>query len=90
MVNGLFKSFYCILCGNNSSNLFGCIGLRGKEYYILNKQYTKEKYEELVPKIIEKMKADEEWGEYFPASISPFGYNETLANEYFPLTEETS
>jgi hypothetical protein len=44
------------MCTGNSSNLFGCIGLRGKEYCILNKQYTKEEYEALVPKIIEKMK----------------------------------
>lgn len=31
--------------------------------------------------------ADGEWGEFFPASISPFGYNETVAQEYFPLTK---
>jgi len=48
---------YCAKC-TTSSNLFGCIGLRNKEYCILNKQYTKEEYELLVPKIIEKMKAD--------------------------------
>ena len=41
-----------------------------------------------VQKIIEKMKADGERGEFFPATISPFGYNETLANDYFPLTRE--
>ena len=29
-----------------------------------------------------------EWWEFFPASISPFGYNETVAQEYFPLTRE--
>jgi hypothetical protein len=26
-----------------------------------------------------------EWGEFFPSSLSPFGYNETVAQEYFPL-----
>jgi hypothetical protein len=30
---------------------------------------------------------DGEWGEFFPASMSPFGYNETVAQEYFPLTK---
>ncbi|MEK9130279.1 MAG: hypothetical protein AAB526_02685, partial [Patescibacteria group bacterium] len=40
---------YCIMCVS-SSNLFGCVGLRHKQYCILNKQYTKEEYEELVPK----------------------------------------
>ncbi len=32
--------------------------------------------------------ADGEWGEFFPASLSPFGYNETVAQEYFPLEKE--
>ncbi|MBI4653012.1 hypothetical protein HY750_02055, partial [Candidatus Kuenenbacteria bacterium] len=43
----------CISC----QYLFGCIGLRHKQYCILNKQYTKEEYEKLVPKIIEHMNA---------------------------------
>ena len=46
---------YCLQC-QNSSNLFGCISLRNKQYCILNKQYTKEEYEVLVPKIIEHMR----------------------------------
>ncbi|MFA6353882.1 MAG: hypothetical protein WCW93_03035, partial [Candidatus Paceibacterota bacterium] len=37
------------------SHVFGCIALRDKQYCILNKQYTKEEYEELVPKIIQHM-----------------------------------
>lgn len=28
-----------------------------------------------------------EWGEFFPHEFSPFGYNETVAQEYFPMTE---
>ena len=32
------------------------------------------------------MKKTGEWGEFFPSSISPFGYNETVAMEYFPVT----
>ncbi len=72
---------HCIDC----SDCFGCIGLRNKQYCILNKQYTKEQYEELVPKIIEHMQKTWEWWEFFPASLSPFWYNETAASEYFPL-----
>ena len=34
------------------------------------------------------MKETGEWGEFFPVSLSPFGYNETVAQEYFPLTRE--
>jgi len=70
----------------NSKNLFGCVGLKKNEYCILNKQYSKEKYMEIVPKIIEHMKKTKEWGEFFPVTISPFGYNETMANDYYPLT----
>lgn len=69
---------------------FGCSGLKHKEYCVLNKQYSKEEYEELVPKIIEHMKQIGEWGEFFPISLSPFAYNETLAQDYFPLTESVA
>ncbi len=86
----------------SSRHCFGCISLKRKQYCILNKQYTKEEYEELVPKIIEHMRNDGSggamnpsasgasgsWGEFFPVSISPFAYNETVAQEYFPLTKQ--
>lgn len=75
---------YCWDC-HASHDLFGCIGLRHKEYCILNKQYTKEEYETLVPKIIEHMRKNGEWGEFFPVYLSPFAYNETVAQDYFPL-----
>ena len=86
VVSDSYHMFYSDLCFY-SNNCFGCVWLRNKSYCILNKQYTKEHYEELVPKIIEKMKIDWEWWEFFPSSMSPFGYNETVANEYFPLTK---
>lgn len=41
----------------------------------------------MVPQIIEQMMTDGEWGEFFPALMSPFGYNETVANEYYPLSK---
>lgn len=81
--------FYCQQC-DHSNNLFGCIWLQNKEYCILNKQYTKEEYEDLKEKIITKMKQDWEWWKFFPASMSPFGYNETVAQEYFPLDKQTA
>jgi len=81
----------------NCTNVFGCIGLRNKQYCILNKQYTKEEYQDLVSKIIDHMNsmpyADKSgkkygYGEFFPSEISPFAYNETVAQEFFPLTRE--
>ena len=80
--------YYSVWCTRNSKNLFGCVGLTHKEYCIFNKKYSKEDYQQLKDKIIEHMKSTGEWGEYFPPETSAFGYNETLANDYFPLTKE--
>ncbi len=91
-----------ISVGRSLSNCFGCAGLRDSKYCILNKQYTKEEYEKTREKIIEHMKNSPlvplnegegarsasggvEWGEFFPIELSPFAYNETVAQEYFPL-----
>ena len=49
-----YGSFYLDTC-ENSNNLFGCVGLKNKSYCILNKQYSKEEYEALLPKIIAHM-----------------------------------
>lgn len=86
-------SFNCI----GSSNLFGCAGLNKKQYCIFNKQYSKEDYHKLRKKIIQHM--DEmpyidkqgrvyKYGEFFPPEFSPFAYNETIAQDFFPLTKE--
>ncbi|MFA4930562.1 MAG: hypothetical protein WC570_01700 [Patescibacteria group bacterium] len=88
--------WYSIFCFN-SQNLFGCIGLRHKKYCILNKQYSETEYKQLVPKIIEHMNTvpytDQQgisykFGEFFPAAIAPFAYNETVAQEYYPTTKD--
>jgi hypothetical protein len=71
-----------------SRNCFCCVNMMRAKYCIFNKQYTKEQYEELVPKIIEHMKKTGEWGEFYPMNISPFGYNKTSAQMYYPLTED--
>lgn len=80
---------YCD-CTQNSKNLFGCAGLNRKEYCILNKQYTKEEYEELVPRIIEHMKKTAEYGEFFPIQFAPFAYNQSRAQEYYPLNQDAA
>ena len=71
-----------------SKNLFGCIGLSQKKYCILNKEYPEEEYESLVQKIVEQMQAEEVYGDFFPPNLSPFPYNDTAAQEQFPLTKE--
>ena len=80
----------------NVRNIFGSISLRKKEYCILNKQYSKDEYEKLIPQIKEQMSkipyVDKNgieyfYGELFPIENAPFCYNETLAQEYFPITK---
>lgn len=81
--------FHSAFCWFSCSNLLGCIGLsRQKSYCILNKQYTQKEYEEIFPRIVTHMVETQEWGEFFPPTLSAFGYNESVAQEYFPLTKE--
>ena len=91
--NNIYYSLNC----HSSHDLFGCIGLRNKSYCVFNKQYSEDEYHELVTKIIEQMNTlpytDKKgrvykYGEFFPIEISPFAYNETIAQEYFPLTKD--
>jgi hypothetical protein len=95
VIKGSTDISYSLNC-TASQNLFGCTGLRSKQYCILNKQYTKESFEALRTKIIEHMNdmpyADKKgrvykYGEFFPSELSPFAYNETITQEYFPLTK---
>jgi hypothetical protein len=79
---------YSMYCANNSHDLFGCIGLRQSKYCILNKQYSQQDFVVLRNKIIEHMTQTSEWGEFFPAAISPFPYNHSVAYEYFPRSKQ--
>lgn len=118
--HGVFHSAFCKLCWGGCQNLyycyecfncedcFGCTGLKKARYCILNKQYSKEEYFDLMARIIKKMKETKkikvniannenriskitldlpngEWGEFFPIALSPFAYNETVAQDYFPI-----
>lgn len=87
---------YCFGC-HGTGNSFGCVGVRNNEYCILNKQYTKEEYQELLPRIKRHMaevpyrdakRREYRYGEFFPAELSPWAYNESNAQEWFPLTKE--
>jgi len=93
---GAHDLLYCDGCPS-SGYCFGCIGLKKGEYSILNKKYSKEEYEKLVPKIIEHMEKmpyiddqgkEYKFGENFPSSFFDFAYNETIAADFFPLTKE--
>ncbi|MGC9603136.1 MAG: hypothetical protein ABSF47_01545 [Minisyncoccia bacterium] len=85
--NTITDSCYCDMCFG-VRNCFGCFGLKSKEYCILNKQYSKEEYTKTKERIIAHMRKTGEWGEYFPPSVSPFAYNESMAQDYFPLSKD--
>ncbi len=78
-------AFYCHIV-DSCSNVFGCCNMRRAKYCILNKQYTREEYEALLPRIIEHMKSTGEWGEFFPIETSLFDYNESVAQDFFPMS----
>ncbi|MBI2623461.1 MAG: hypothetical protein HYW65_02705 [Candidatus Liptonbacteria bacterium] len=86
---------YCIFCPS-SSDCFGCVGLKKKQYCIFNMQYAKDEYEKLRKKIIAHMNEAPytdsagrayRYGEFFPPELSPFPYEATEAYEFFPRTE---
>ena len=87
---------YSISC-KNCSDCFGCVGLTNASYCILNKQYSKDEYFEIIEKV--KIHMNEmpyvdakgrvfKFGEFFPYDMSPFSYNESAANYFFPLHGE--
>jgi hypothetical protein len=86
---------YAVDC-DNVEHLFGCIALRKKKYCILNKEYSEQEFADLKSKIIAQMNempyTDAKgrvyrYGEFFPFEIAPHSYNETLAQEYLPVTQ---
>lgn len=83
-VSDLYYSLHC----RSSANLFGCCGLKNSKFCILNKQYSEDEYYDLMHKLLEAMVARGEWGRFLPPALSHYAYNETIANEYFPLTKE--
>jgi len=97
--SGAYKSAFVSFCRfskhvyycdsiSSCEHCFGCIGLNNKKYCIFNKQYTKDEYEKKVAEIVKNMEKEGEWGEYFPIQNSPFPYNNTLAQDYFPLSKK--
>jgi len=69
------------------SDCFGCIGLRRRQHCVLNKQYSKKEYAELLPRILAHMRQSGEWGEFFPIAFSISPYNLSKGSEWYPLTK---
>ena len=80
---------YCWFC-TGCDNCFGCVGLQKQKYCIFNKQYSKEEYETLVPKIIEHMRKD---GPAMNPSHSMTTPNNQVSGswgEFFPMSVSTT
>ncbi len=86
---GVVDSMYCNGIYSGGNNLFGCIGFNKKNSYcILNKQYSKDEYESLLPKIRKHMESTGEWGQFFPLKYAEFPYIDSPAQIDFPITDE--
>ncbi|PIR61236.1 MAG: hypothetical protein COU68_00475 [Candidatus Pacebacteria bacterium CG10_big_fil_rev_8_21_14_0_10_45_6] len=71
--------------------------MRNKQYCILNKQYSKEEYQALVPKIkqfmidvpyVDKLGRVYKYGEFFPLDFSPYAVNETAVMDFMEMDKE--
>lgn len=77
------------------SNHFGCVSVKKGNFVIFNKQYPETEYFKLKEKIktqmndlpyVDRAGRTYRYGEFFPIELSPWAYNETLANNFFKLT----
>jgi hypothetical protein len=95
---GLFDCIACNACWHGSGlkycqscfscrDSFGCLSLQQKRNCILNREYPEEEYHRLSEQITESMRREGIWGDFFPVALTPFAYNETMAKDWFPLTE---
>ena len=69
---------------SNSKYLFGCIAVKNNTHCIFNKKYEEAEFEKLQARIIDHMKKTGEYGNFFDASLSPFKYEDSTAQDYFP------
>ncbi|MFA6353959.1 MAG: hypothetical protein WCW93_03425 [Candidatus Paceibacterota bacterium] len=73
---------------HNLTSAIGCNAIRKGQYMILNKEYSKEEYDKTKKQIEEQMKTERTYGQFFPPELAPFGFNETLGYDYYPITKK--
>jgi hypothetical protein len=87
---------YTAFC-QSSSNLFGCVCIKNGEYMILNRSYSKEEYKKIIEQIkedminhpyIDKRGLVYKYGEFFPSELCFTSYNESIAQEHYPLNKD--
>jgi hypothetical protein len=82
--SNIYYSYYL----NECSHCIGCIGLQNKSYCILNKEYSKEDWEQLAIKIFTSMEEDGSLSKFFPWNINPFYFNDTLGYLLWNFSKE--
>jgi len=82
--NDIYFSESCDDC----NECLGCISLKRGKFCIFNKKYTEDEYYRLKHKIFEELKDSELFEEFFDPEKSPFYYEETIADLYFPRAAE--
>ncbi len=82
----LFNCSHCIYCDSliSCKDCIGCVGIKKKEYCILNTEYTKENYE----RIYKELQENGELKNFPSPAFSTFAYNETAAEDYYPASKE--
>lgn len=83
--SGIIHSAFC---SRDCHNVFGSAGLRHNSYCFFNRIFSPSEWRSLTKRAVQLMQDTGEWGEFFPPQLSAFGYNETVAQEYFPLSKE--
>jgi len=72
----------------NCKNCIGCDSLKNAEFCILNKQYSREEFEQLKEHIRKELIEKGLHGLAMPQYIAPFAYNEAIGQDNFPLSRE--
>ncbi|MFN8392185.1 MAG: hypothetical protein U0136_17970 [Bdellovibrionota bacterium] len=87
--SGSWASHEVMYCDTVMScrSCFGCIGLKRAENTVLNRSYTRKEYEHIVRTLIGHMRETGEWGEFFPEALAPHAYNESHAQDFYPLEQ---
>jgi len=72
----------------NCENCIGCDGLHHAKYSILNTVYPEADYHRLREAVRASLLSEGVLGMFFPPKLAPFAYNESIAQDYYPLTKE--
>jgi len=69
---------------DDCNECLGCISLKRGKFCIFNKKYSEEEYYRLKNLIFNELKKENSFDEFFNPEKSPFEYEETIADLYFP------